>query len=771
MSFTRDAIAKDNLLIIWIDDLIDVFTWRDAFGLRIQTQNIDRLMAGGVRFANAYATVPLCAPCRAELATGISPFRSGLVDLNRYWFDVLPPTAAWQLDLRRAGFRTFQTGKVDANYQPSPPHISRLLYNTEVRAREVGKRTKSHEYFKGGPGVVGVNGPNDKGEQDKKFYDHSVASNAVDHLGSLDPTRRHLIQVGFKHPHYKLDCPDRFYQMYDPAQIVWPNTAAIEDFTGPQPGMAVYEAAYIANGPFIPEKIGGDGWRQVVRGYFAAITHVDHEIGRVLDALAASRIAGNTTVVLLSDNGFNLGTHDSFHKMSQWDSAAHVPLCIWNARMGGQGKTVETPVSLHNFPKTILDLAGVAPRPELSSGQSLLPLIDPSFGRYDTTIAPITAVFGTLSVRPAREDLSRYRFIRYPNGEDHVYDLRADPGETINLVEHQPDSVPLSALREELIAGAAHLGLDLCALRKPEDGVQTACSIDGSVVLVGGVAREQLWAYGPDADSIHPDRRRRGSALWYMGGPDKFKLQVPFNIEKVRIATVLARHEKDKDRTKMVSVVAHPQSPIHFETSERVSVRVRGSRMGDVMLGSHFGSTTFYGGAGDDQLLAISESKSARNFLYGGQGNDTLIGGLGDDDLYGGPGDDLIYGGRSGRNRIYGGHGDDTIVAGAGTGQVHTGPGQNAVTVKGTADGLFVGDGENDIDCSGAATRVIVTYGGVTRIRGWSAQAQLDITSWPAKPRLSRLDADTARLQLALSIVEVSPVPDLAAFERQLVTA
>ncbi|TXI06169.1 MAG: sulfatase, partial [Pseudorhodobacter sp.] len=145
MSFTRDAIAKDNLLIIWIDDLIDVFTWRDAFGLRIQTQNIDRLMAGGVRFANAYATVPLCAPCRAELATGISPFRSGLVDLNRYWFDVLPPTAAWQLDLRRAGFRTFQTGKVDANYQPSPPHISRLLYNTEARAREVGKRTKSHE--------------------------------------------------------------------------------------------------------------------------------------------------------------------------------------------------------------------------------------------------------------------------------------------------------------------------------------------------------------------------------------------------------------------------------------------------------------------------------------------------------------------------------------------------------------------------------------------------------------------------------------------------
>ncbi|MEC8796944.1 MAG: sulfatase-like hydrolase/transferase, partial [Pseudomonadota bacterium] len=83
MGFDPTSIQGDNIAVIWIDDMIDVFTWRTAFGVTIQTPNIDRFMARGVRFANAYATVPLCAPCRAELATGLSPYRTGLVDLNR----------------------------------------------------------------------------------------------------------------------------------------------------------------------------------------------------------------------------------------------------------------------------------------------------------------------------------------------------------------------------------------------------------------------------------------------------------------------------------------------------------------------------------------------------------------------------------------------------------------------------------------------------------------------------------------------------------------
>ena len=138
MSFTADSIKDDNICVIWVDDMIDVFSWRDSFGVRIETPNIDRLMARGVRFSNAYATIPLCAPCRAELATGLSPFRTGLVDLNRVWHETLPPHKSWAYDLRRAGFYNFTTGKVDAHYTPMPPHVKRLLFHEAPQARDKG---------------------------------------------------------------------------------------------------------------------------------------------------------------------------------------------------------------------------------------------------------------------------------------------------------------------------------------------------------------------------------------------------------------------------------------------------------------------------------------------------------------------------------------------------------------------------------------------------------------------------------------------------------
>jgi arylsulfatase A-like enzyme len=193
--FDRTVAEASNICVIWIDDMIDIFTWRDAFGVTIQTPNIDRLMAEGTRFANAYATIPLCAPCRAELTTGLSPFRTGLVDLNRFWRDVLPPTAAWQFDLRRAGFRSFTTGKTDANYRPMPEDYRRLLFHEDVLAEDAGRRGPLTEYLDCGPGIAGVNGPNDDGSADATFYDYSVAQNAIDYLGRADPARRHLIAL------------------------------------------------------------------------------------------------------------------------------------------------------------------------------------------------------------------------------------------------------------------------------------------------------------------------------------------------------------------------------------------------------------------------------------------------------------------------------------------------------------------------------------------------------------------------------------------------
>ncbi|TKZ17256.1 sulfatase [Shimia litoralis] len=747
MKFTRDTTQNDNIVAIWIDDMIDIFTWRKSFGLEIQTPNLDRFMAEGTRFANAYATVPLCAPCRAELATGISPFRTGLVDLNRFWRDVLPPTAGWQFDLRRAGFRTFTTGKVDSNYKPMPQAYKRILFHEEPEAKDAGKRDGVKAYLDKGPGISGVNHPNDDGSQDRKFYDWRVAQNAIDHLGTADPNKRHLIQLGFKHPHYNLQCPDRFYSQYEPAEIVWPQSAAPEDFFGPQSGMAVYEAAYITNGPWTPEKAGDLAWRQVVRAYFAAISHVDHEIGRFMDALRDSPLGENTTVLLLSDNGFNLGTHDSFHKMSQWDSAAHVPLGMWNAKMEG-GKVIDLPVSLHNIPKTILDLAGLPYRPDWTSGQSMLPLVDASFGTYDASKSPVTSVFGTLSVRSARPDLNQYRYFRYPNGEEHVYDLVNDPGETENLCE----TAPIQELRQELVENALELGLDLRGYENPERGVNAMMSLDGSVVMAGGNADNDYWAYGSDAEKIVEDADGGNDTLWYMAGPDDYVLHMPAHVENIRIATVVARNESDGKTGKEIAVVAHPDTPINFETSERVVVHVTGSRGDDVMIGPKYGGAEFHGGAGNDLLVAKSGRKKDRHQFFGGSGNDTLIGGNGRDYLDGGTGNDVIRGGH-GQSTIHGGAGNDEIHDGEGGSEIFTGPGRNTVHSEGGDDVIHIGNGHNQIRAGDGHVKMIVEYGGITEIQDWRPDYRLDLSSWPNSPELHMHSDREVMLKLGLSTI------------------
>ena len=754
MTFDKNTIRDDNICVIWIDDMIDVFTWRTSFGLTISTPNIDRFMSEGVRFSNAYATVPLCAPCRAELATGLSPFRTGLVDLNRFWRDVLPPTAGWQFDLRRAGFRTFTTGKVDSNYNPMPDTYKRILFHEEPEARDAGRRNDVKEYLKKGPGISGVGHPNDDGSQDKKFYDYTVAQNAIDYLNRAEPTRRHLIQLGFKHPHYKLQCPDRFYQTYDPADIVWPNTAAPEDYFGPQDGMAVYEAAYIANGPWTPEKAGDHAWREVVRAYFAAISHVDNEIGRFMDALRASPLAEKTSVILLSDNGFNLGTHDSFHKMSQWDSAAHVPLGLWNARIT-DGKVIDRPISLHNLPKTILDLAGLAYRRDWVSGQSLLPLIDNSFGTFDTSKSPVTSVFGTLSVRPADDGLDRYRYFRYPNGEEHVYDLIADPGETQNIC----DTAPLDQLRQTLVDNALDLGLDLRGFENPERGINAMMSLDGSVVLSGGAADNDYWAYGEDAEKINEDADGGTDTLWYLGGPDDYVLHAPAHVENIRIATVVARTEKKPNTSKKMTIVAHPNTPINFETSERVVIDVTGSRGDDVMIGPKYGGATFYGGAGDDKLIAKSGRGKDVHHFYGGSGHDTLIGGNSRDILDGGTGNDVIRGGK-GHSLIYGGPGNDDISDGTGGSKIHTGPGRNVVHSEGGDDEIFIGNGHNTIHPGPGKAVFYVEYGGITVFELWRLEYSLDLNKWPGQPEITFGEAHTCDIRLGVSLVRIKGFAD-----------
>jgi arylsulfatase A-like enzyme len=766
MGFTPETIAGDNICVIWVDDMFDINVWRTAFGETIKTPNIDRILDRGAVFANTYATVPLCSPCRAELATGLSPFRTGLVDLNRVWRDVLPPHMGWVYDLRRAGFQTYTTGKVDGKYKPMPDEFRRVLFHDEGTARDNPSKRSDFKYYmrSNGPKVWGVNHPDDDGAQDHTFYDYDVAENAIAYIRKADPGQRHFIQMGFKHPHVPYVCPDRFYEMYDPKSITWPEIAEPEDFFGPASNAGKYERTYIANGNWIPENVGETKWQEVVRGYFAAISHVDYHIGRVLDALKASEIGAQTTVVFLSDNGFNLGTHDSFHKMSQWDSAAHVPFGIWSPRMDGPVR-IDTPVSLHNFTKTIFQLAGLPPRAEWVSGQSLLPLIDGAFGTFDLAKSPLTTVFGTLSVRPSHPDYSHLRYFRYPDGEEHVYDLVSDPGETENIASR----APIKRLRKELVDAALVLGLDIRGHEDPAEGVNAMMAVDGTVVLRGTRADNHYWVYGADAEKIEENEDGGTDTLWYMGGPDDYVLECPANVEKVRIAAVLARHETDGFAGRRpIYVVAHPDSPIHIETSERVEVDVSGSRHDDVMIGPAYGNATLRGGDGEDVLLGVSKRGSMS--FFGDAGDDYIQGGGEGDYLDGGTGDDKIFG-RAGNNTLVAGYGNDKIVDGAGASLVYCGPGVNEVHLGEGDDHVITGPGHSVVYPGSGAVLMDVVFGGTVVVNRWNPGQRYVLQGWPYVPKPVQVGKGEWEIALGRSSLRIHRVKNPAALAGQISVA
>ena len=176
-------------------------------------------------------------------------------------------------------------------------------------------------------------------------------------------------------------------------------------------------------------------------------------------------------------------------------------------------------------------------------------------------------------------------------------------------------------------------------------------------------------------------------------------------------------------------------------------MNIRGSRGNDVMIGPKYAGCEFHGGAGDDLLIAKSGRRKDQHFFYGGAGNDTLIGGNGRDVLDGGAGNDVIRGGE-GKSTVIGGPGNDTIFDGTGGSEIHTGPGRNFITSDGGDDRIHIGAGHNQVRAGEGAVVFYVAYGGVTKIEGWRDSYQLDLSAWPAKPRL--VDQAEAELTFAL---------------------
>ena len=193
-------------------------------------------------------------------------------------------------------------------------------------------------------------------------------------------------------------------------------------------------------------------WEEAIQAYYASITHSDKQVGRILDGLKSSSYSENTIIVLWSDHGYHLGEKDHWHKFTLWERSTHVPLIIVAPGLTKPGSVCEAPVSLLDLYPTLVDLCGLPVNPELE-GHSLLPLLLDPEASWEH-VALTTHGKNNHAVRS-----KHFRYIRYADGTEELYDHRTDPNEWENLANEDTFNELISDLKGRIPTVNAEDGL------------------------------------------------------------------------------------------------------------------------------------------------------------------------------------------------------------------------------------------------------------------------------------------------------------------------
>ncbi len=426
---------RRNLVLISFDDLVAFWHYRTAFGPVLQTPNFDRICGQSTAFHAAYTQAPVCSPSRASFMSGLSPHQTGVLASDNAYFDRIPPSAMWPHRLREEGYFCSSGGKVMRGYTDLPEEVHGALYSDPPKAFKIERRKRIYEK-RGMPGRVlmgGYRGGMATVEPwaDKRLYDHQVAGSAEEFFRDYNREAPFYREVGFAGTHGPWTTPLRFKEMYDP-----------KDFKKPKPWRAGFDACP-AMDKTAPKNIDSSNyrfWSKSLRNYFAAVSYVDYQLGRVWDALKASPFAGNTVIILVSDHGLHLGERDRFRKHTLWEQVANVPLILHDPAHP-EARVVTDPVALMDIAPTVMDYLDLPPR-ENYIGRSLRGYAEGRGGDPERVVP--TFLDGHAAIRKGR-----YRFIRYEDGSEQLFDLDADWWQTKDLGAGHPAYAGMRAAFEE----------------------------------------------------------------------------------------------------------------------------------------------------------------------------------------------------------------------------------------------------------------------------------------------------------------------------------
>lgn len=413
------AAGRPNVLLVAVDDLND---WVSCMGGHPQTRtpNIDRLAARGMLFTNAHSQGALCNPSRISILWGRRPSSTGFYD-NHYPVQNEPSFLEKHVSLPRHfeanGYKTLTTGKV---FHGGAPRQSQVVGPRPGQWRK-GFDKPVHKKPKGWHAIWDF-GPQRYDEA--KFVDHVVATWAVRQLQAKHG-KPFFLSIGFYRPHVPFFPPVRVYNTLRDVQLPRVKQNDWSDLPEAAQALTLSNAKI----PTHDWMLGENRWQQAVHAYLACVRWTDEQVGRLLDALDASPHADDTIVVLFSDHGYHLGEKQRWSKFSLWERTTHVPFII-SVPGGVRGRSAR-PVELLSIYPTLIDLCGLSPNTAIE-GVSVRPLLDDPNAPWEH-VAVSTLGQGNHAARD-----ERWRYIRYADGMEELYDHKIDPNEWNNLASARP---------------------------------------------------------------------------------------------------------------------------------------------------------------------------------------------------------------------------------------------------------------------------------------------------------------------------------------------
>ena len=424
--FAGNLWARPNVLFIGVDDLRD-WVGHLSGHPNAKTPNIDRLAKRGVSFTRAYCSAPLCNPSRISLLTGVAPSKSGVYGNGEKLRQKLPDAVTLMQHFRASGYSVRGAGKIFHGTSAYDMDSWDIFFKSSGSKKHRIKRDSSLPKSAWVPwGALACS--------DDEMLDGINAKWIITEL-KKPQEKPFFLAYGLTKPHLTWSVPQTYFDLHPLDGIKLPPTKKgdLDDIPafGKKLAREVYDPSGERDFAVKPDGdhanvISNKQWGKAVQAYLATISFADAQIGRVLDALDRSGHADNTIVVLWGDHGWHLGEKDHWRKHALWDVSTRTPLIFSAPRGVAEDKLCQRPVSLIDIYPTLIDLCGLPKRRGLD-GQSLKSLLENPERKWDR---PVVITYGLNNHAVQTE---RWRYIRYRDGGQELYDHERDPNEWTNL--------------------------------------------------------------------------------------------------------------------------------------------------------------------------------------------------------------------------------------------------------------------------------------------------------------------------------------------------